>query len=152
MESMKENTEGQWILLSGFAVAITLVMVAVLLNQVNISGYYASNAALEFPKEDIRELTTQSRLTTNQVHEKAVLLNQSSNQTTEQIMTSLIHSYDSQLSLIYTAHGKAVDVELTNFTYGPDNSTEIVSIWLNITYDDGTTFYSSEPEIVEVNQ
>ena len=152
MESLKENTEGQWILLSGLVIAITLVIVAVLLNQVNISGYYASNAALEFPKEDIRELTTQTRLTTNQAYEKAVLLNQSSNQTTEQITTSLIQSYNSQLSLLYASHGKAVDIELSNFTYGPNNSTEIVNVWVNITYDDGTTFYSSEPEIVEVNQ
>lgn len=150
MESLKDDTKGQWILLSGLIIAIMLVIVASLFNQVNITGYYASNAALEFPKDDIRELSTQTRLTTNQAYEKAVMLNQSSNQSVEQITTSLIHSYNSQLSMLYAAHGKAVDVELTNFTYGPNNATEIVNIWVNITYDDGMTFYSAEPEIVEV--
>ncbi|MBP2031025.1 hypothetical protein J2755_001973 [Methanohalophilus levihalophilus] len=152
MESLKKDTSGQWILLSGLVIAIMLVVVATLFNQVNITGYYASNAALEFPKEDIRELSTQTRLTTSQAYDKAVIINQSSNQTIEQITTSLIQSYNSQLSTIYASHGKAVDVEVANFTYGPNNSTEIVSIWVDITYDDGTTFYSAEPEIVEVNQ
>jgi hypothetical protein len=152
METLKDDTNGQWILFSGFVVAISLVVVAVLFNQINISGYYASNAVLEFPKEDLRELSLQSRLTTQQAYGKAVVLSQTSNDTTEQILGDLLKSYNAQMSRLYGLHGKTVGIELANITYATSDSTQIENIWINISYYDGNTYYSSEPEIVEVNR
>jgi hypothetical protein len=56
------------------------------------------------------------------------------------------------MSRLYGLHGKTVGIELANITYGTSDSTQIENIWINISYYDGNTYYSSEPEIVEVNR
>lgn len=60
MASIIGDTGGQWIVLSGLTISLSLITVAVLFNQAAITGYYSSYASLEFPKDKIRELTVQT--------------------------------------------------------------------------------------------
>ena len=140
---MKDNN-GQMLMLSGLIVAISLIVLAVLINQAAVNGYHSSNTALEFPKEQIRDLTTQTHETTR---DSALLIeqfNHTSNTTMYQNMTSMLNSYGSQVSMIYAAHGETVDIT-------PRPITSLSHIEVNISFNDGSTFYASEPEIVEVD-
>jgi len=50
------------------------------------------------------------------------------------------------------AHGQTVDISVSNITLKSSQSVSVGdSVWLNISYDDGRTFYLSNPEVVEVN-
>ena len=75
MASVVDDTKGQWIVLSGLTISVILILIAVLINQASITGYYSSYAALEFPKESIRELTIQTRDSAKSTAELAWELN-----------------------------------------------------------------------------
>ncbi len=151
-KDLLQDNKGQWILLSGLAISISLVAVAVLLNQAAVSGYHSSSAALEFPKDDIRDLVFHSREMSDQAVSIAVALNNSSNQSIGITTRSLINNYSDQVSTIYAYHGQTVDVKMDNLTISANNTTSTIdSIWLNITFNDGNTFYYAAPEIVEVD-
>lgn len=149
MEGLKKDTSAQWIMLSGFTVSLTLIAVAILINQATITGYHSSNTALDFPKEQIRELVTETKKASEKSADLAWQLNHTSNDSVLENFTSLINSYDSQASTIYASHGETIDIEIAGFSR-ENNSTYIDSVWLNISYNDGKTYYSSKPEIVEV--
>jgi len=151
MANMKDDTRGQWILLSGFTISVTLVALVLLLNQSAITGYFSSNAALEFPKEQIRDLNIQTRETVQSVTLLAYQLNQSTNQSIPTIITTLLENYSTQTSILYASHGETVDIKVSNISINTSNTAFVDNIWMNISYYDGNTFYISEPEIVEVN-
>lgn len=162
------DTDGQWIALSGLTISISLVLVAILVNQAAITGYYSSYAALEFPKERIREITTQTQESAKNAAQLAWELNNTTNETVLSNFTAFLSSYNAQMNTIYAVHGETVSITLFNYTNGTNdtytysspenialfNSTNhaIDRIWLNISYSDGTTSYASEPEIIEVKQ
>ncbi len=50
------NEEGQWIVLMGLLVAVALFFLALIVNQSALVGQTTSEAVLEFPKNDIRDL------------------------------------------------------------------------------------------------
>jgi len=66
MARIIENDQGQWIMLSGLVMAIALVFLVTLMNSAAVTGYHSSSNALEFPKDDIRDLVSQSRDATSQ--------------------------------------------------------------------------------------
>lgn len=161
MASLINDDKGQWITLSGLTISLSLVIVAILINQSAVTGYYSSYAALEFPKEQIRELKTQTHETAKSAAEFA-MLNNTNKDVVYSNFTQLLNSYNEQITTIYAVHGRTVNITLyslntVSYTYIPDNismfnstNNNISSIWLNITYDDGTTKYASKPEIFEV--
>ncbi len=150
-KNLTRNNDAQWILLSGLAISISLVAVAVLLNQAAVAGYHSSSAALEFPKDDIRDLVFNSHTVSGQAVSMASAIN-SSNQTIETTTRALISNYSDQVSNIYAYHGQTVQVKMDNMTISTNNTTSTIdSVWLNITFNDGNTFYYAAPEIVEVD-
>ena len=54
MERM--NEEGQWIVLMGFIVSVSLFVLAIIINQSVTVGQTTSEAVLEFPKNEITEV------------------------------------------------------------------------------------------------
>lgn len=54
MERM--NEEGQWIVLMGFIISVSLFVLAIIINQSGTVGQTTSEAVLEFPKNEIREV------------------------------------------------------------------------------------------------
>ena len=166
MAGVIDDTDGQWIALSGLTISISLVLVGILVNQAAITGYYSSYAALEFPKEKIREITMQTQESAKSAAQLAWEFNHTSNETVLSNFTALLNSYNAQMNTIYAVHGETVSVTLFNYTKGANDtysyssggiplfnsSHTIDNIWLNISYYDGTTRYASEPEIIEVKQ
>lgn len=165
MAGMIDDTDGQWIALSGLTISTSLVLVAILINQAAITGYYSSYAALEFPKEKIRGITTQTQESAKSAAQLAWELNHTSNKTVLSNFTSLLSNYSAQMNTIYAVHGETVSITLFDYTTGANDtyyyssgiplfnsSHTIDNLWLNISYDDGTTRYASEPEIIEVKR
>jgi plasmid maintenance system killer protein len=144
MASLREDTSGQLIILSGFVLCFSLVILTILVNQTMITGYHSSNAVLEFPKHQIRDITSQTRESCVYMTE----INQSNNQSIDQ----LFRQYEQQMAMLYAGHGEQVTLDISemNLTSMATNTSNISSIWVNITYNNGMTYYSSEPEIIEV--
>lgn len=144
MASLREDTSGQLIILSGFVLCFSLVILTILVNQTMITGYHSSNAVLEFPKHQIRDITSQTRESCVYMTE----LNQSNNQSIYQ----LFRQYEQQMAILYAGHGEQITLDISemNLTSVATNTSNISSIWVNITYNNGMTYYSSEPEIIEV--
>jgi hypothetical protein len=148
MAGIIDDTGGQWIALSGLTISIALVMIAILVNQAAITGYYSSYAALEFPKEKIRELTTQTQESATSAAKLAWELNHTSDETVLYNFTALLNSYNDQMNTIHAVHGETVNISISKTVFNSSHSIDI--IWLNVSYDDGITHYASEPEIIEV--
>ncbi len=152
MESIVKDTRGQWIVLSGLVLALILVGIGALANQAIIAGYHSSNAALEFPKENIRELNSHTRDSSKIIKDLSFKLNETNNDTIPVIFEQLFENYSSQMEILYAMHGETVDMNLVslNTTNGSYNRNDTYILMVNMTYDDGTTQYSSEPEVIEV--
>ena len=153
MESLREDTRGQWIALSGLVLSLIIIGLAALANQAAMAGYHSSNAALEFPKENIRELNLHTRDNANIIKDLSFEINKTSNESIPVIYGQLFENYSSQIEKLYATHGETVDVSLvsinsTNGTYG---TNDIDIIFVNIMYNDGRTHYVSEPEVIEVS-
>lgn len=150
MAGLRDNTSGQLIILSGFVLCISLVTLAVLVNQAMITGFHSSNAVLDFPKQQIRDITSQTRESCESIAKLA--LNQSNNQSIEYNYNSFFNQYKQQMSILYAAHGEEVTLSLSkmNLTSIGSNSSAEGTVWVNITYNNGMTYYASEPEIIEV--
>jgi len=150
MAGLRDNTSGQLIILSGFVLCISLVTLAVLVNQAMITGFHSSNAVLDFPKQQIRDITSQTRESCESITKLA--LNQSNNQSIESNYNSFFNQYKQQMSILYAAHGEEVTLSLSkmNLTSIGSNSSAEGTVWVNITYNNGMTYYASEPEIIEV--
>lgn len=151
MADLTDNTSGQLIILSGFVLCFSLVALAMLVNQTMISGYHSSNAVLEFPKHQIRDITSQTRESCVYITELAIELNQSNNKSIEENYRLLFKDYAEQMATLYAGHGEEVTlsspIDNGSITY---NNLNISTVWVNITYNNGMTYYSSEPEIIEV--
>ncbi len=156
MARIVEDTSGQWIVLSGLAISMSLITVAVLVSQAAITGYYSSYAALEFPKDKIRDLTAQTHETVKSAAQLAWELNHTSNQSVRSNFTELLNNYSSQVNMIFAAHGMTINITLSNITNQSNpvfnsSTNKINTVFLNITYNDCSTNFASEPEEIEVN-
>jgi hypothetical protein len=154
MESLRKDTKGQWIALSGLVISLILIGLAVLANQAILAGYHSSNAALEFPKENIRELNLHTRDNTQIIRDMSFYMNSTTNETIPIAFEQLFENYSVQMQKLYAVHGEVVDVTLVsiNSTNGNYTMDDIDMILVNITYDDGTTRYVAEPELIEVKK
>ncbi len=146
MEDIIKNDGGQWIVLSGLVLSLVFIVIAILANQAVINGYYSSNAALELPKEDIRELTLQTRYNTKVASDMAY--KHGANRS--MVFKDTFDDCSMQMKALYAARGQAVDIRIID-----DNKTSITGteiIWLGIGFNDGRTKYVSDPEVVEVKR
>lgn len=152
MAGLRENTSGQLIILSGFVLCLSLVTLAVLVNQAMMTGYHSSNAVLEFPKHQIRDITSQTKESCVYMTRFALALNQSNNQSIQDNYVSLFNQYEQQMRIIYAGHGEEVTLAISsmNLTSIATNASAVSTVWVNITYNNGMTYYASEPEIIEV--
>jgi hypothetical protein len=152
MAGLKDDTSGQLIILSAFVVCFSLVILTVLVNQTMITGYHSSNAVLEFPKHQIRDITSQTRESCMYITELAIDLSQSNNQTVDHNYRSLFSQYEEQMVMLYADHGEQITLDLSSMNLTPmaTNTSNTNTVWVNVTYNNGMTYYSSEPEIIEV--
>ncbi len=53
------NEDGQWIILMGFIVSITIFLLAIIVTQSTMVGKTTADSVLEFPKTDIQDLRSE---------------------------------------------------------------------------------------------
>ncbi|MDK2973753.1 MAG: hypothetical protein PWP08_124 [Methanofollis sp.] len=51
------DDDGQWIVMMGFLVAVSIFFLALVINQATLVGQTTAEGVLEFPKSDIRDFT-----------------------------------------------------------------------------------------------
>jgi predicted RecA/RadA family phage recombinase len=55
----KLDDEGQWIVMMGFLVAVSIFFLALIINQATLVGQTTAEGVLEFPKSEIRDLQSE---------------------------------------------------------------------------------------------
>ena len=139
---MIRDEEAQWIVLAGFTISISLAVLIVLLNLSFMSGYQASQAQLEFPMYELRELHDE---TYNEVN----IIAMQDNITTDEINDTMVN-YGNLLSQLYAYHGQLVTTTV-NTTTSMKNTTatsnatgqlNVTTVTIEITFYDGTTEYT----------
>ena len=152
MDNIKNNEKGQWIALSGLVISLIIISLAVLANQAIISGYYSSDAALDFPKENIRELRLQTWENAMLTKEIAYDINATSNESMHVIFENIFNNCSAQMEDLYAIHGETVGIKIMsiNSTTNSTNTSDIGIVNVNIIYANGKTLYESTPEVIEV--
>jgi len=134
--SILKDTYGQWIILSGFVISMSLVALIMLLNMSFMSGYQSTQAEIKFPKNDIRELQEE---TLREIKTMALYENN-----TEDI-DDLLKEYGYMVSNMYASHGQFVNISTnaknsTSSIHGVDT----IILTVNMSFSDGTTEYQEE--------
>jgi len=142
---MIRDEEAQWIVLAGFTISISLAVLIVLLNLSFMSGYQASQAQIEFPMYELRELHDETYTEIN-------IIAMQDNITTNEIDDTMVN-YGNLLSQLYAYHGQLVTTTVnttksmknataaSNFT-GASNDLNVTTVTIEITFYDGTTEYT----------
>jgi len=142
---MIRDEKAQWIVLAGFTISISLVVLIVLLNLSFMSGYQASQAQLEFPMYELRELHDETYTEVN-------IIAMQDNTTTDEINDTMVN-YGDLLSQLYAYHGQLVTTTVNTTTStknataalnatGESNNLNVTTVTIEITFYDGTTEYT----------
>ncbi|MBE9491581.1 MAG: hypothetical protein IMY70_01740 [Bacteroidetes bacterium] len=121
-----EEKSGQWILLSGFTVALIIIGLALLLNQAMISSHQSTQAEQDFPKTDILELRSET-------YKEAIRMNLNENVTSDDFNNTM-KQYLNNLEIIYLMQGEHVNLNIVD----SDNGT---AVNVKIEFTDGITEY-----------
>lgn len=138
---MIRDEEAQWIILAGFTISISLAVLIVLLNLSFMSGYQASQAQIEFPMYELRELHDETYAEVN-------IIAMQDNTTTDEINDTMVN-YGNLLSQLYAYHGQLVTTSV-NTTTSTKNATaadaagglNVTTVTIEVTFYDGTTRYT----------
>ena len=144
---MIPDEEAQWIVLAGFTISISLAVLIVLLNLSFMSGYQASQAQLEFPMYELRELHDETYTEVN-------IIAMQDNITTNEINDTMVN-YGDLLSRLYAYHGQLVTTTVNTTTStknatatsnatGGSNDLNVTTVTIKITFYDGTTEYTEQ--------
>jgi hypothetical protein len=135
---MKNDDNGQFLLLTAIVVAVGLVVLLVFINQSSMSGHSSSESIMNFPKNDIRELRTETV-------SEAIQIAQTDNANASLVgasakmnhFNSTFDVYINDIKKIYAQHGSAVNVSYGNV----DNGAILTNTTLKLSYSDGDTSY-----------
>ena len=153
-----KDERGQWIISAGFLVSVSIIILALLLNQAMMGGYQSSGAILEFPKHDIRELVQETHREVIIAADRAWEMTPYNNSCLPHDTTKdrdavranfTIANFTNQTLRIYATHGQMVYVNVSSLTFNATtNKTEKVNV--TILFSDGVTTCTFEPEIIEI--
>ena len=141
-----KDERGQWIISAGFLVSVSIVILALLLNQAMMGGYQSSVAILEFPKHEIRELVQETHREVNIAAERA---NKKTGAELNLTFNSTMSNYTNSVEHLYAAHGQMAYVNVIyplTFTAGG----KISEVNVTILFSDGVTECTFDPEIIEI--
>ncbi len=138
---MIRDEEAQWIILAGFTISISLAVLIVFLNLSFMSGYQSSQAQIEFPMYELRELHDETYAEVN-------IIAMQDNITTDEINDTMVN-YGNLLSQLYAYHGQLVTTSV-NTTTSTKNATaadaagglNVTTVTIEVTFYDGTTEYT----------
>ncbi len=136
---MIHDEEAQWIVLAGFTISVALAILIVLLNLSFMSGYQSSQAQIEFPMYELRELYDETYIEANTA---AMNVNYTDDIDDCNVINETMANFGNLLSQLYAYHGQIVTVTVnttTNDTAGGLNLTRMEVI---LKFDDGVTEYT----------
>jgi len=147
---MLKDERGQWIISAGFLVSVSIVILALLLNQAMMGGYQSSGAILEFPKHDIRELVQETHREVNIAADRAWKMNDGMNITAINLtFRNIMLNYTNSVEHLYASHGQKVYMNISSLSFDDTtNKTEKVNV--TILFSDGVTTCTFEPELIEI--
>ena len=106
--SLSDNNNAQWIMLSGFAVSLVVIGLALLLNQAMISSHQSAQAEQDFPKHDILELRSET-------FKEAIRLNANVD---SDDFNDTMSQYRENIDTLYLMHGEHVNISIADTTSG----------------------------------
>jgi len=128
---MIRNEKAQWIIISGFTISIALAILIVLLNMSFMSGHQSSQAEIDFPMYELRELYDETYAEVN-----AIAMTE--NNTTK--INTTMNNFGLFISQLYAYHGQLVTTTV-NTTTNYTGIMNVTTLNVNITFDDGITQY-----------
>jgi len=162
---MIKDERGQWIISAGFLVSVSIIILALLLNQAMMGGYQSSGAILEFPKHDIRELVQETHREVNIAAERAwnmsgePIVTDLANDTINRNaiianFTIMMSNYNSSVEYLYASHGQMVyivpQIDTSNFNNETGEPNKISEVNVTILFSDGVTTCTFDPELIEI--
>jgi len=135
---MIQDEEGQWVILAGFTISIALAILIVLLNLSFMSGYHSSQAQIEFPVYELRELYDETYTEMNTV---AMQENE-----TDAVNATMVN-FGNLLSQLHAYHGQLVTVSVnTTMNYSESDCMNVTTVAVSLAFDDGVTQYTEHLE------
>lgn len=132
--SVLRNDEGQWIILAGFAISITIVILIVLLNLSFMAGHQSSQSEIDFPITELRELYDE---TYREVNTVAMQENETD------VINNTMVNFGNLLSQLYSYHGQLVTTSVNTTTnYSETACLNITTVEVFFAFDDGVTKYT----------
>ncbi len=131
---MMRNEDGQWIILAGFAISISLAVLIVLLNLSFMAGLQSSQAEIDFPIYELRELYDE---TYREMNTAAIQKNETD------VINDTMVNFGSLLAQLYRYHGQLVTVSVNTTTnYSEIEYLNITTVTVALAFDDGITDYT----------
>lgn len=131
---MIRNEDGQWIILAGFAVSISLAALIVLLNLSFMAGLQSSQAEIDFPIYELRELYDE---TYREMNTAAIQKNETD------VINDTMENFGNLLSQLYRYHGQLVTVSVnTTADHSEIEYLNITTVTVALAFDDGITEYT----------
>ncbi|RLG22086.1 hypothetical protein DRN77_06610 [Methanosarcinales archaeon] len=144
---MIRDERGQWIILAGFTISISLAILIVLLNLSFMSGYHSSQAQIEFPMYELRELYDETEIVVNTAAMNVNYTNDPSDDpiADADVVNDTMMNFGNFLSQLYAYHGQLVQVSV-NTTTNNTGSLNITRVVVSLAFDDGVTQYTEHLE------
>lgn len=131
---MIQNEDGQWIILAGFAVSISLAALIVLLNLSFMAGLQSSQAEIDFPIYELRELYDE---TYREMNTAAIQKNETD------VINDTMENFGNLLSQLYRYHGQLVTVSVnTTADHSEIEYLNITTVTVALAFDDSITEYT----------
>ncbi len=149
IDRLSSDDGGQWILLSGVIIAVSLVALMILLNTAMLTGHSSTESVLSFPKNDLRDLRDQSILEANIIASEINAIHNLDSTTRASYFDANYSRFNSSIRDAYSFKGANVraGIKKVNVTpYGTD--TKIDYVLLNVSYYDGMTRYQENHTLV----
>ena len=125
--SLSDDNNAQWIMLSGFAVSLVVIGLALLLNQAMISSHQSAQAEQDFPKHDILEMRSET-------FKEAIRLNLNQNVTSADFNDTM-SQYLENIGTLYLTYGEHVNISVIDTTNG-------TAVAIEVKFTDGITDFS----------
>jgi len=127
--SVLRNEDGQWIILAGFAVSRSLAAMIILLNLSFMAGLQSSQAEIDFPVYELRELYDE---TYREMNTAAIQKNETD------VINDTMVNFGNLLSQLYRYHGQLVTASVnTTMNYSETEYLNTTTVTVALAFDDG---------------
>lgn len=160
---MMKDENGQWMLLAGLIVSISIIALSLLLSQAMVTGHQSSQAVLEFPKHEIRELVLETHreviiaaneswsITGRKTVTGNPVLDELNRTDVRSNFTIMLQNYTNSTEYLYAYHGQMINISIINISFynNTGQANNISKVNVSILFDDGITNCMYRKEVIE---